>query len=67
MIDSEWMGRMSVVVGDQGALVGLAEEPVEPDTRGQREQPLGDPDEHATKGAATMAFQAELVVEGVEA
>src|SRR6266516_669615 len=63
MINSDWMDVESVVVGDHGALVGLAEQPVEPDTGGQREQPLRHPDEHAATAAATVAFQAELVFE----
>jgi hypothetical protein len=66
MIDSVRVGGGLVVVGEQGALVGDAELPVEANRGGQGEQPLRDPDEHPAKGAATVAFQAELVFEGVE-
>jgi hypothetical protein len=44
MIASDWVVMGSVVVGDQGALVGRADLPIPPDRRGQGEQPLGDPD-----------------------
>src|SRR5262245_5994655 len=66
MIDSVWMGDGSVVEGQQGALVPDAELPVEPDPGGQGEQPLRHPNEHPTRGAAAVAFQAELVFEGVD-
>ena len=55
-----------MVVGDQGALVGYADLPVPPDRRGQGQQPLGDADIHAGQGASLVAFQPELVFEGVE-
>jgi hypothetical protein len=63
MINSDWMDMGSVVVGDQGALVGLAEQPVEPDTGGQGEQPLRHPHRDPAAGAATMAFQRQLALE----
>src|SRR4029453_6442132 len=56
----------SVVVGDQGALVGRADLPVPPDPAGQREQPLGDTDPDAGRGTPAVAFQSELVFEGIE-
>src|SRR5215212_397016 len=55
-----------MVVGDQAALVVDAELPVEPDPGGQGEQPLGDPDPQPLRGVGAMAFQPELVFEGVE-
>jgi len=66
MIDSVWVGGGSVVKGEQGALVGDAELPVEADRRGQGQQPLRDADEHPAQRAATVAFQAKLVLERVE-
>src|SRR5262245_3499961 len=54
------------VVGDQGALVWLAEFPVPPDPGGQGEQPLGDPDVHTGQGAPAMLLQRQLAFEGVE-
>src|SRR5829696_9388770 len=66
MIVSDWVDGASVVIGEQGPLVVGLELPVEPDPGGQGEQPLGDADEHPTQGAATMLFQAELVLEGVD-
>src|SRR5438034_1075567 len=55
-----------VVVGQQRALVGLTELPVEPDRGGQGEQPLGDADEHPAEGTATMLLQPELLLERVD-
>src|SRR5215211_2708363 len=66
MIASESVDGASVVVGDQGSLVSGAELPVPPDRRGQREQPLRDPDPDTGQGAAAVAFQTKLVFEGVE-
>ena len=60
MIASELVGG-SVIVGDQGALVGRADLLVPPDRRGQREQPLSDPDMDADQGAPSVVFQPELV------
>jgi hypothetical protein len=65
MTDVDWW-VMSVVVGDQGALDRGAELPVEPDPGDQSQQPLGDPDPDALDGVGAMAFQAELVFEGVD-
>src|SRR5579859_3483878 len=56
----------SVVVGDEGSLVGGADLPVVPDGGGQGEQSLGDAGEHSGGGASAVAFEAELVFEGVE-
>src|SRR4029453_3950250 len=66
MIASDWVVVASVVVGDQGALVGRADLPVPPDRRGQSEQAFRDPDNHAGHGAAAVAFQPKLVFEGVK-
>ena len=55
-----------MVVGDQGAFVRRADLPVPPDRRCQGQEALRDPDDHAGQGPATVAFQAELVLEGVE-
>src|SRR5918999_3674284 len=66
MIAADWVVGDLVVVGDQGALVGDTDLPVPPDCRGQGQQPLGDPDPDPGQGAAAVAFQAELVFEGVE-
>lgn len=55
-----------MVVGDQAALDRSVELPVPPDAGGQGEQPLGDPDPDALDGVGAVAFQAELVVEGVD-
>src|SRR5918996_1646476 len=59
-----WMGLM--VVGDQRAFDRGAELPVEPDAGGQGQQPLGSADPDALDGVGAVAFQAELVFEGVE-
>src|ERR671936_1470589 len=66
MIDSDWVLSGSVVVGEQGPLVGDPELPVAPDAGGQGQQPLADADEHPTQGATTMLFQPQLVLEGVD-
>src|SRR6266540_1278556 len=65
MIASNWVVG-SVVVGDQGALVGRAGLPVPPDPSSQGEQPLRDPDPDPLRGAAAVMFQAELAIEGAE-
>src|ERR687891_2929904 len=59
-----WMGLM--VVGDQRGFDGGAELPVAPDPGGQGQQPLGDPNPEALYGVGAVAFQAELVLQGVE-
>jgi hypothetical protein len=66
MVDSDWVGDGSVVIGKHGPLVSEAELPVEPDRGGQSEEPLADADEHPTEGAATMLSQPELIFEGVD-
>src|SRR5215216_2523009 len=66
MIASDWVEGISVVVGDQGTLVGGADLPVPPDRRGQGEQALGDPDPDTGQGPAAVAFQPQLVFEGVK-
>src|SRR5438270_6426990 len=55
----------SVVVGDQGALVGDADEPVVPDAGGEGEQALSDPHHNTSAGAAAVRFEPELTLEGV--
>src|SRR5919109_1903150 len=65
MIASDWAVG-SMVVGDQGALVGGADLPVPPDPRGQGEQSLGNPDPDPGQGAAAVPFQPELAFEGLE-
>ena len=52
-----------MVVGDQGALDGCADEPVVPDDRVQGEEPLDDPGPQAAGQAAAVAFQAELALQ----
>ena len=66
MIDSDWVVTGSVVIGDQRALVLGAELPVEPDRRGQGQQPLGDPGVDPGWGAAAVLLQTELAFEGVD-
>src|ERR671934_398524 len=66
MSASDWVDGRSMVVGDQGALVGCADLPVPPDAAGQGEQPLADPDPDTSQGPATVAFQPKLVFERVE-
>src|SRR5690349_23151332 len=55
----------SVVVGDQGAFVISADLPVVPDGGGHGEQALGDAGAEASSGAAAVAFEVELALEGV--
>src|SRR6185437_8513870 len=55
----------SVAVSDQGALVVGIGQPVVPDAGGHGEQPLGDPGVQACGGAAAVAFEVELALEGV--
>src|SRR6185369_10758303 len=55
----------SVVIGGQRPLDGLAGNPVVPDGGGHGQQPLGDAGIQAPGGAATVAFQVELALEGV--
>src|SRR4029453_4972556 len=66
MIASDWVVGISVVVGEQGPLVRGAGLPVPPDRGGQGQQPLGDTDVDAGQGSSPVAFQPELVFEGVE-
>src|SRR5213078_1573359 len=54
-------GWSSVVVGDQGALDGRAELPVEPDDGVEGEQALHDADPQPRGDAAAVPVQAELV------
>src|SRR5688500_12766155 len=65
MTDVDWWVGL-VVVGDQRTLEWGVELSVEPNGGGQGEQPLGDPDPDALDGMGAMAFQAELVFEGVD-
>src|SRR5919109_3930233 len=65
MTDVGWLVR-SVVEGDQRALDRGAKLPVEPDSSGQGQQPLGDPNPDTLDGVGAVVFQAKLVLEGVE-
>jgi hypothetical protein len=49
-----------------GSRILRAEVPVEPDGRGQGQQPLHDPHEQPLRGAATVLFQPELALEGID-
>ena len=55
----------SVVVGDQAPLGRCAGGPVVPDGCGHGEQALGDAGVEAFGGAAAVAFEVELALEGV--
>ncbi len=55
----------SVVIADQGSLVACPGCPVVPDAGGHGQQPLGDPDVAALGGAAAVAFEVQLALEGV--
>src|SRR5947208_16882189 len=55
----------SVVVRGQGSHDRLAGAPVVPDRSGQCEDALKESDGHAGGGAAAVAFESELVFEGV--
>src|SRR5690242_12783852 len=55
----------SVVIGGQRPLDGLAGSPVVPDGGGHGQQPLGDAGIQAPGGAAAVAFEVELALEGV--
>src|SRR5216117_3266923 len=66
MVASDWVAGISMVVGDQRALVGCVELPVPPNRRGQGQQPLRDPYIDASQRSSPVAFQPQLVFEGVE-
>src|SRR5512132_3313214 len=66
MIGSDWVVRMSVVVGDQGALVGRTDLPVPPDASGKGQQPLRDADPHASQRAPAVLLQPKLTFEALE-
>jgi hypothetical protein len=55
---------MDVVVGDQGALDGCADEPVVPDGGVEGEEPLHDARPQPGGDAPAVAFEAELGVSG---
>src|SRR6516162_11501214 len=55
----------SVVIGDQRPLDGFGSGPVVPDGGGHGQQPLGDAGVDTCGGAAAVAFQIELALEGV--
>src|SRR5512132_3838793 len=65
MTDVDWRAVL-VVVGDQRTLDRGVELPVEPDRGRQGQRPLGAPDPGALDGVGAVAFQAELVFEGVD-
>src|SRR4249920_1057679 len=64
MSDSKVLGWSMVIGGEVAA--GSAKLLVEPQHRGQGEQPLGDPDPDPGHGPATVCFQAELAFEGID-
>jgi hypothetical protein len=51
-----------MVVGDQGSLAGGTDEPVVPDAGVEGEQPLHDAGPQPGRDAATVSFEAELVL-----
>src|SRR5271169_1936378 len=55
----------SVVISDQRSLDGFGGGPVVPYARGHGQQPLGNPGVQAPGGAAAVAFEVELALEGV--
>src|SRR5437763_10081807 len=55
----------SVVIGGQRPLGGFAAGPVVPDAGSHGQQPLGDAGIDALGGAAAVAFEVELALEGV--
>src|SRR5712691_12161296 len=62
MIDSKGL----VVVGDQGALDGLAGAVVVPDGGGQGQDALHDADQDSLWCPAAVSFQVSLVLAGIE-
>src|SRR5437899_1341024 len=66
MSDSERLLVDSVVVGNQGTLLGSVDPPVPPDARSECQQPLGHPCHDSTWSAGAMLFEGELAFEGVD-
>src|SRR6516225_9731789 len=62
MVDS----KCSVVLGDQRALAGGADEPVVPDPGREGQKSLTDPGHERGIGPAPVPFEAELALEGPE-
>src|SRR5262249_28998507 len=66
MTDSERSLGDSMVVGNQGTLLGSVDLPVPPDAGPQSQQPLGDPRHNPGRGTAAVLFERELSFEGVD-
>src|SRR5499427_3098553 len=66
MTDSERSLGDSMVVGNQGTLLGGVDLPVPPDAGPQSQQPLGDPRHDPGRGTAAVLFERELPFEGVD-
>ena len=64
MSDSDWV--VSVVIGGEVTTRLAKPAVVEPQHRGEREQALGDPDEHAGWGTPAVLLESELALEGVD-
>jgi hypothetical protein len=54
-----------VVVGDEGTQRSHAAVVVVPDGRGEGEQSLEDPGDHACRGVSAVSFEVELAFQGV--
>src|SRR5215469_10438148 len=65
MTDSERLLGDSMVIGNQGTLLGCADLPVPPDAGRERQQPLCDPRHNPGRTPAAL-FERELSLEGVD-
>src|SRR5438128_10972468 len=66
MSDSERLAGDSVVVRDQGSLIGGVDLPVPPDACCQRHKPLSDACQDAGSGAGAVLFERELALKGID-
>src|SRR5215467_7703649 len=66
MTDSERSLVDSMVIGNQGTLLGCADLPVPPDAGPERQQPLCDPRHNPGRGTPAVLFERELPLEGVD-
>jgi hypothetical protein len=66
MTDSERSLGDSMVVGNQGTLLGGADLPVPPDPGPKCQQPLGDPRHNPGRSTAAVIFERELPFKGVD-
>src|SRR5499427_412197 len=66
MTDSQRSLSDSMVVGNQGTLLGGTDLPVPPDPGAERQQPLGDSRHNPGRGTAAVLFERELSFEGVD-